>query len=165
MNWHISKFQNTAKVEYLFTESTETLLSLLIFRYGKQKPEKISTCFLAVLHQVYMRVKVGCPKPMLGWKEIPTNAFQPGWNIYYSKFLSETCRALNKTTRQFEARGSSNKFSTVASTSVSNKFQFGSKLHSSWIFMKFWSLLLVKSFRNFSRDSNIVWVGSCLNKH
>lgn len=66
MNWHISEFQNTLKVEYLFTESTETLLSLLIFRYGNQKPEKISACFLAVLHQVYMTVKADSPKPMLG---------------------------------------------------------------------------------------------------
>lgn len=49
MNWHISKFQNTVKVEYLFTASTETLPSLLIFRDGKQKPEKNLSMFLSSL--------------------------------------------------------------------------------------------------------------------
>lgn len=164
MDWHISKFQNTVKVEYLFTESTETLLTLLIFSYGKQKLEKNLRCFLAVLHQVYMRVKADSPKLMLWWKEISTNTFQLGWNIYYSKFLSEACRALNKTMRKFETRCSSNKFSTVASTSASNNFQFVRKLYSNSIFTKFWSLLLFKSFCYFSKDSNIVWVWSCLNK-
>lgn len=49
MDWHISKFQNTVKVEYLFTESTETLLTLLIFSYGKQKLEKNLSMFLSSL--------------------------------------------------------------------------------------------------------------------
>lgn len=70
----------------------------------------------------------------------------------------------NETMRQFETRCSSNKFSRVAFASVANKFEFGSKLYTNWLFTKFWSLHLVKPVINFSGNSNITWVGGCLSK-
>lgn len=81
-----------------------------------------------------------------------------------SSFKHADAFSLNETMRQFETRCSSNKFSRVAFTSVANKFEFGSELYTDWIFTKFWSLHLVEPFINFSANSNITWMGGCLNK-
>lgn len=79
---HIYKFQNTVKVEYLFTESMEALLTLSIFRCESKTRKKTSADFLAVLHQIYMRVKTDSPKFVLEWREIQTNTFYTAWLKY-----------------------------------------------------------------------------------
>lgn len=68
-------------VKWIICLFKEGLLVFFIFRCGKQKREKSSVGFLAVLHQIYMyvRVKADSPKFMLGWKEIKTNSFYTAW--------------------------------------------------------------------------------------